>query len=205
MSESIQDKSLQKLTRDFYRQDALSVAPKLLGKLLVKNYNSRILSGMIVEVEAYRGTDDAASHTFNGKTKRNEVMYYEGGYLYVYFTYGMYHCCNVVTGKAGEGEAVLIRALQPVEGAEEMIKNRHLVKSADERMKNISNGPGKLCIALGIDRKHNGISLLGDKIYMTEYRNIKSENIITTERIGISKSKHLLWRFYIKDNEFLSR
>ena len=117
-------RQLKKLNKDFYRRHALAVAPELLGKLLVRKSEDKLLSGMIVETEAYDGANDAASHSFGGRTKRNSVMFEEGGLLYVYFTYGMYYCCNIVTGKKDSGQAVLIRALEPVDGIGEMNLNR---------------------------------------------------------------------------------
>jgi DNA-3-methyladenine glycosylase len=196
----------KKLSRKFYLQDILTVARKLLGKILVKTNQGKIFSGRIVEVEAYDGLNDEASHAFIGKTKRNEVMFNEGGYLYVYFTYGMYFCCNVVTGKKGVGKAVLIRALEPLEGIKQMGMNRFGKDFlSDKELRNLTSGPGKICKAFDITRNENGIDLLSDQIFIMKSKSIPEENIVTTRRIGIRKSTELPWRFYIKDNPYISK
>jgi DNA-3-methyladenine glycosylase len=115
---------MRKLPRDFYTRDVLRVARELPGKVFVKKRVDTILAGKIVEVEAYSGAADEAAHSFGGVTARNQVMFREGGILYVYFTYGMHYCCNVVTGREGEGNAVLLRAMEPLEGIETMMRNR---------------------------------------------------------------------------------
>lgn len=195
-----------KLPTKFYTRNVLKVAHDLLGKILVVNRKEKILCGKIVEVEAYDGSCDEAAHTFNGKTKRNEVMFEPGGLLYVYFTYGMYHCANVVTGKKDERTAVLLRALEPIEGIEEMSFNRFGKKQITEKQKlNLTNGPGKLCLALGINKSHNGVSLIEDEIYILDNKKIPEDKITTATRIGITKSKELPWRFYIKDNPYVSK
>jgi DNA-3-methyladenine glycosylase len=195
-----------KLPRKFYLQDVLIVAKKLLGKILVKNSRGKILAGLITEVEAYDGLIDEASHAFIGKTKRNEVMFNKGGYLYVYFTYGMYFCCNVVTGKAGIGKAVLIRALEPLEGITQMSRNRFGKDFLSHKeLCNLTNGPGKICKAFDISRNENGADLLGNEIFIVKGKNITEEKIVTTKRIGIKKSADLPWRFYIKDNPYISK
>lgn len=196
----------KKLSRKFYLQDILTVARKLLGKILVKTNQGKIFSGRVVEVEAYDGLNDEASHAFIGKTKRNEVMFNEGGYLYVYFTYGMYFCCNVVTGKKGVGKAVLIRALEPLEGIKQMGMNRFGKDFlSDKELRNLTSGPGKICKAFDITRNENGIDLLSDQIFIMKSKSIPEENIVTTRRIGIRKSTELPWRFYIKDNPYISK
>ncbi len=198
--------SLPKLGRDFYTRDVIVVAQNLLGKILVKNYRNKILAGKIVEVEAYDGTIDEAAHTFIGKTKRNEIMFDEGGFLYVYFTYGAHFCCNVVTGVKGVGTAVLIRAVEPLLGIEDMSNNRFGHNMLNEKEKiNLTNGPGKLCKAFNIDRSCNAIDLTGDEIFLLNQKKISVNKIVVTQRIGIKKSIHLPWRFYIKDNPYVSR
>lgn len=198
--------SNERLPAKFYTRNVLKVARDLLGKIFVVNRKEIILSGKIVEVEAYDGSCDEAAHTFNGKTKRNEVMFEPGGLLYVYFTYGMYHCSNVVTGKKDERTAILLRALEPVEGIEEMALNRFGKKQIVEKQKlNLTNGPGKLCVALGINKSHNGVSLIEDEIYILDNKKISKNKIVTATRIGITKSKELPWRFYIKDNPYVSK
>ena len=196
----------KKLPKEFYTRDLLTVARELLGKILVKSEDGKIYSGKIVEVEAYDGSIDEAAHTFLGKTKRNSIMFNEGGFFYVYFTYGAHFCCNVVTGKEGTGTAVLIRAVEPVEGIEEMIKNRFGRDLKNEKEKyNLTSGPGKICQAFGINRSHYGEDLTGEKIYLIAQPEICEENIIISKRIGIRKSVDLLWRFYIKDNPYVSK
>ena len=195
-----------RLPQKFYTRNVLKVAKELLDKILVIKKGNKILSGKIVEVEAYDGSCDEAAHTYIGKTKRNEVMFETGGLLYVYFTYGMYHCSNVVTGKENERTAVLLRAIEPIDGIEEMALNRFGEKQITEKQKsNLTNGPGKLCMALGIDKSHNGTSLIEDKIYILNNRKIPEDKIVTTTRIGITKSIELPWRFYIKANPYVSK
>ncbi len=193
-----------KLPKKFYAQSVLAVTPKLLGKLLVRKINNRFVAGMIVEVEAYDGSKDQSAHSFTGKTKRNEVMFREGGLLYVYFTYGMHFCCNVVTGKPESGQACLIRGLEPVEGLGIMNRNR-FGKSDSYNVKNLTNGPAKICKAFDIDKKQNGTDLTGDTVFICNYKTIPKEKIITSKRIGIKKSVDLPWRYYIKDNPFVSK
>ena len=195
---------MKKLPRSFYTRSALLVAQDLLGKILVRKIGKTTLSGKIVEVEAYLGVKDPASHAYRGKTKRNEVMFREGGYLYVYFTYGMHFCANIVTGEQDEGEAVLIRALEPVTGIEVMKRNRGFAKSAGTTH-TLTNGPAKLCQALGIGRKENGTDLLGNKIFVVDGDSIPKSSIGASIRIGISSGKEKKWRFYVKGNNWVSR
>lgn len=195
-----------KLSRNFYTRGLLHVAKNLLGKILVKKCGSKILSGKIVEVEAYHGDYDEASHAFRGKTKRNEVMFEEGGHLYVYFTYGAHFCANVVAGKKGKGIAILIRAVEPIEGLDVMIKNRFGKKLIrNKETYNLTNGPGKLCQAFGINRNHNGTDLTRNEIYILDQPKIKSKEIGVSSRIGITRSVDLQWRFFIIDNPYVSR
>lgn len=196
----------KKLNREFYSGNVLTVAKKLLGKILVKKTNGENFSGIIVEVEAYDGKIDKASHTYIGKTKRNEIMFDEGGYFYVYFTYGVHFCCNIVTGKKNHGTAVLIRAIEPIEGIDKMAMNRYGKTLINEKEKyNLTSGPGKVCRALGINKQHYGIDLTGDKIFLLNQTELKKKKIVIAERIGIKKSTELPWRFYIKDNPFVSK
>ena len=196
----------KKLAKKFYQRELLRVAKDLLGKVLVKYDSDIILAGKIVEVEAYHGDFDKAAHSYNGVTKRTEVMFKEGGYLYVYFTYGAHHCCNVVTGKKGQGTAVLIRAVEPISGVDLMIKNRFKRKLKSEKeIFNLTSGPGKVCQAFGIDRSHSGIDLNGNKIFILENTRIPNKEIGISKRIGITRSTDLQWRFFIKDNPYLSR
>jgi DNA-3-methyladenine glycosylase len=194
------------LPRKFYTREVKAVAKDLLGKILVKKNGNLILAGKIVEVEAYDGKIDQAAHTFIGKTKRNEIMFNEGGYFYVYFSYGAHYCCNVVTGKKGRGAAVLIRAIEPVNGVKKMIRNRYGRDLLNEKERfNLTSGPGKVCQAMGINKSHYGTDLLDGAIFILDSQKIQNDMIVVTQRIGIKKSMELPWRYYIKDNPYVSR
>ena len=200
------DLSTNKLKKSFYRRELLVVARELLGKILIKSSGKEILAGKIIEVEAYHGDIDEAAHSYGGITKRNEIMFEAGGYLYVYFTYGAHHCCNVVTGEKGQGTAVLIRAVEPVIGFDRMIKNRFGRKLKSEKeIFNLTSGPGKVCQAFQFDRTHSGIDLTSEDIFILDGEKIKSKDIGISKRIGITRSVDLPWRFFIKDNPYLSR
>ncbi|NCS89344.1 MAG: DNA-3-methyladenine glycosylase, partial [Ignavibacteria bacterium] len=144
--------------------------------------------------------------TFLGKTERNKIMFEKGGYFYVYFTYGAHFCCNIVVGQKNHGAAVLLRAVEPLSGVEFMEVNRLRRNAITKKdVLSLTNGPGKLCQAFEINRSHNGEDLMGDKIYLLNAPKIRQENIVQTKRIGIKKSVDLPWRFYIKDNHFVSK
>ena len=198
--------SNRKLKKSFYRRELLDVARNLLGKIIVKAGGNKILAGKIVEVEAYHGDSDEAAHSYGGITKRNEIMFEAGGYLYVYFTYGAHHCCNVVTGKRGKGTAVLIRAVEPIEGIDSMIRNRfgRELKN-DKEIFNLTSGPGKVCQAFSIDRTHSGTDLTGNKIFILNGEKNNIKEIGVSKRIGITRSVDLPWRFFIKNSPYLSR
>jgi len=188
--------STKKLKKSFYRREVIPVARDLLGKILVKSDGNNILAGKIIEVEAYNGDVDKAAHSYDGITKRNEIMFEAGGYLYVYFAYGAHHCCNVV----------LIRAVEPVLGLERLIKNRFGRKLNNEKeLFNLTSGPGKICAAFGIDRKHSGTDLMGKEIFILDGEKIKRNEVGVSKRIGITRSADLPWRFFIKNNPYLSR
>jgi DNA-3-methyladenine glycosylase len=195
-----------KLSREFYlRPDVLSVAKDLLGKLLVvPGPGGERVSGKIVEVEAYRGPEDRASHAYGGRrTKRTETMYGAGGVAYVYFVYGMYYQFNVVSNAADIPHAILVRALEPVEGIELMRTRRH--SHPDH---NLTNGPGKLCIAMGIDRRLNGADLSGAEVWLEEFENLSGRRIARGPRIGIDYAENWIdkpWRFWIRNNSYVSR
>ena len=158
-----------KLSKSFYCRDLLTVAKELLSKLMVKNNSNNLLAAKIVEVEAYDGKIDKAAHSFGGKTERNKIMYNEGGFFYVYLSYGVHHCCNVVTGFEDKGTAVLIRAVEPLKGLDVMIKNRFGRKLKNNKeITNLTSGPGKVCKALGINKNHSGLDLTGDKIFLLD-------------------------------------
>ncbi len=196
----------RKLPREFYlRPDVLTVSRDLLGKLLVvPGANDERVSGKIVEVEAYRGPEDRASHAYGGRrTKRTETMYGAGGIAYVYFVYGMYYQFNVVCNLADVPHAILVRALEPVEGIELMRARRH-----GHLDRNLTNGPGKLCIAMGIDRQLNAADLLGDKVWLEEFETVSPRRIARGPRIGIDYAQEWIdkpWRFWIRDNAYVSR
>lgn len=196
----------KKLDKSFYRRELIDVAQSLLGKTFVKDDGKNKLSGKIVEVEAYHGDFDKAAHSYGRKTKRTEIMFEAGGYLYVYFTYGAHHCCNVVTGKRGQGTAVLIRAVEPLTGIDNMIKNRfgRNLKSEKE-LYNLTSGPGKTCQAFSITRNHSGLDLTGNEIFILDGEKINRKEIGVSKRIGITKSVDLPWRFFLKENPYLSR
>lgn len=183
--------SMTPLPKEWFAGDAVTLAPKLLGKVL----RYKKCAGIIVEVEAY--TDDAASHA-RTLTARSRVMHETYGHWYVYFTYGMHHCVNVTAGKDSIG-AVLIRAVEPVEGMPLMEKRRGM-KSG----KNLTNGPGKLTQAFGISLKQNGKELDGDFV-IEDAPALPKERIVSGPRIGIRRATELPWRFWIRDNPYVSK
>jgi DNA-3-methyladenine glycosylase len=196
-----------KLPRDFYtRANVLAVARELLGRLLVVAApDGTRVSGIIVETEAYRGPEDRACHAYGGRrTNRTRTMYEIGGTAYVYFVYGMYHQFNVVTNIEGVPHAVLVRALEPVEGVDLMRERRH--GRADE---SLTSGPGKLCLALGIERALDRADLLGERIFIEEGRGpIRRSAIATGSRIGIDYAGEWAdrpWRFWVRNSPFVSR
>ena len=196
----------KKLTREFYtRPDVLEVARDLLGKkLVVPNRNGSRVSGIIVETEAYRGPEDRASHAWNGRrTQRTETMYGVGGTAYVYFVYGMYHQFNVVTNVADVPHAVLVRALEPVDGLA-LMRRRRPGRSERE----LTSGPGRLCLAMGIDRKLDKADLLAERVWIEEGVSIPPRRIARGPRVGIDYAEKWIgkpWRFWVRDNPFVSR
>ena len=196
----------KKLPREFYtRPDVLAVARDLLGKkLVVPGRNGQRVSGIIVETEAYRGPEDRASHAWNGRrTKRTETMYGAGGMAYVYFVYGMYNQFNVVTSVEDIPHAVLVRALEPREGLAVM-RRRRPGRSEYE----LTSGPGRLCLAMGIDRKLDKADLLGNRVWLEDGISISPRQIARGPRIGIDYAEKWIdkpWRFWVKDNPFVSR
>jgi len=177
------------------------VAPRLLGCEFAREIDGHMLRGKIVETEAYDQTD-AASHSYKGQTPRTAVMFGPSGRLYVYFTYGMHYCMNIVTGGQNHGSAVLIRALEPLEGTEIMINNRGDVSRGGV---NLTNGPAKLCQALKIDKTWNGHDLHEPPLQLIVNSPLPQSAIIQTTRVGISQAKAVPWRFYIRDNSFVSK
>jgi DNA-3-methyladenine glycosylase len=188
-----------RLDRDFYRRDPREVAPELLNKVLVAGERS----GRIVEVEAYCGPIDPGAHSYRGRTVRNGVMFGPPGHLYVYFTYGMHHCCNAVCGEEGEGLAVLIRALEPVTGIAAMIAARG---PAARRCRDLCSGPAKLTQALGIDRADDGVDLVaGARITILDDGTAPPGNPVRTTRIGLSAGGEHPWRWFVAGNPHVSR
>ncbi|MCW5910932.1 MAG: DNA-3-methyladenine glycosylase [Cyclobacteriaceae bacterium] len=192
------------LPYSFYQRGTVtSIARELLGKRLTTVINGQATSGLIVETEAY-SFKERGCHAYNNKqTDRNRVMFNAGGVAYVYLCYGIHNLFNVVTNKAGRAEAVLIRALEPVSGQAVML-NRMKADKIDR----ITSGPGKLTKALGISRLLNGASLLDSELMIEAGEHIPSKKIIATTRIGIDYAgtdAWLPWRFYVKDNEWVSK
>jgi DNA-3-methyladenine glycosylase len=193
-----------KLNREFYLRDTLEVSKDLLGKILVHKTEEGITKGRIVEVEAYMGPKDAASHSYkNINSSRTAIQYGIGGYAYIYLIYGMHYCMNIVTSIENNPESILIRALEPIGGIELMEIRRNTNK-----LKNLCNGPGKLCQAMGITKNQYGIDLCGDSMYL-EYdpNNKETFQTATSKRINIDYSgeaKDYEWRFTIKDNAYVS-
>jgi DNA-3-methyladenine glycosylase len=197
-----------RLTRSFYRRDPVKLASALLGQRLVRIRNNQRLAGTIVEVEAYLGAKDKAAHTCNGRrTPRNESMWGDGGHAYVYFTYGMHFCMNVVASVADDPVAVLIRAIEPTEGIEQMYRHR----KAARRDADLCSGPAKLCQALKIDRKLDGEDLVkSGNLFIEQVRKtpLPASRITVGPRIGVSYAAE--WadkplRFYIQDNPHISK
>ncbi|GIK20689.1 MAG: DNA-3-methyladenine glycosylase [Ignavibacteriota bacterium] len=194
------------LPKIFYIRPVLAVAKDLLGKVLIKTESKKMFAGRIVEVEAYDGSIDEASHSYNGKTKRNEVMFNTGGCLYVYFTYGAHFCSNIVTGKEGYGNAVLIRAVEPLAGIDYMIVNRfNRELKSEKELYNLTSGPGKVSKAFGFDSSYSGMDLTNSSVYLLDQPRLNSNKIGISKRIGITRSVDLPWRFFEIGNPYLSR
>ncbi|WP_018343078.1 DNA-3-methyladenine glycosylase [Cytophaga aurantiaca] len=194
-----------KLPRSFYlRENVQLISQELLGKVLVSFIDGKLTSGIITETEAYQAPEDKASHAFgNKKTPRTEVFYMEGAIGYVYLCYGIHNLFNVVTNKKGIPHAILIRSLEPLEGIETMMQRR----KKNKLDKTLTAGPGALSQALGINKLHNKISLLGDDLWI-EDRNIHVDSIHATTRVGIDYAeeyKDKPWRYYIKGNKWISK
>ena len=198
---------IKKLDHSFYnRNDVLKIAKELLGKILVTQFNGQITSGRIVETEAYRGEIDKASHAYGGRrTKRTEIMYGEGGTAYVYLCYGIHHLFNVVTNKKNIPHAILIRALEPLEGIDTML-NRTRKSKLDFTL---TKGPGNVSKALGLFTHHTGINLLQDEISVVDDGfKLSKKNIDMTKRIGVDYAEEdalLLYRFSVKGNKYVSK
>lgn len=189
-----------KLSREFYLRDGLTVARELIGKKIVTNLPEGVTSGIIVETEAYMGAIDAAAHTYRGKTERTKIFYGAGGFVYVYLIYGMYICTNVVANVENVPEAVLIRALEPVDGVELMKRRR-----GKNNLRGLCSGPGKLSQALGVTKNFYGADLCGDKIFIEDGEKLP---VLTTPRINVDyagAAADYLWRFVAANSKFLSK
>jgi DNA-3-methyladenine glycosylase len=187
------------LPRSFYERPTERVARELLGKVLVHRVEGAVLAGRIVEVEAYLGEHDPAAHASAGRTSRTEVLFGPGGHAYVYLIYGVYDCLNLVAEPAGSPGCVLVRALEPLEGIEQMRRRRHV-----ERIEALASGPGKLTRALGITRSHNGADVTnGDLTVCSD--GTAAGKIVVGPRIGITKAAGWPLRFHIAGSRFVSR
>lgn len=206
----------QKLPPEFYLRDTETVARELLGKLLVTQSAGGVCAGRIVETEGYLGPRDKAAHSYKASPfGRTNVMYEPGGKAYVYLIYGMYYCMNVVTREQGVPEAVLIRALEPVEGIKRMTARRQASlrkKPGEEGVRpiprnNLLNGPGKLCLGLGIDKTLYGEKLWGERIFIAQGEPVPDQDVGITPRINIDyaeEAKDFLLRYVVKNSPCLS-
>lgn len=200
------------IEKDFYQRDALTVAKEILGDYLVREVDGRKIKSIIVETESYIGASDKACHAYNyKKTERTKPLFEEGGIAYVYFIYGLYHCLNIVTNIKDEPEAVLIRAVEPIDNLD-YLSNVRFNKNYDEltktQKKNLTNGPSKLCTALNITKKENYMEFYKEGSLYIESNPNKNFEIVETTRIGIDyaeEAKDFPWRFYIKDNMYVSK
>jgi DNA-3-methyladenine glycosylase len=196
------------LARKFYEQDTLAVARELLGKIVVHEAAEGVTSGRVVETEAYMGPEDKASHAFgNLRTKRTQTQFGSKGHAYIYLIYGMYYCFNVTSGVVpGKPEAVLFRALEPLEGVELMVKRRPTAKGEREHL---ANGPSRLCEAMGLTKMLNETDLtLPPFCIRDDGFKIPQGDIVAATRIGVDYAdewKHKRWRFYVKDSTFVSK
>lgn len=189
----------RRLGRSFYGRDPLAVAPELLNKVLVHDGRA----ARIVEVEAYRGADDPGSHAVRGPTPRTQVMFGPAGHLYVYFTYGMHWCANIVCGAEGTAGAVLLRAGSPLEGTDAMFAARPSAR----RRRDLCSGPAKLCQALGIAGGHDGTDLVGGPsgVTVVDDGTAPPEEPGVSTRVGLSAGADLPWRWFVPDDENVSR
>lgn len=198
---------MQRLGFDFYnRQNVVSIARELLGKILISNIDGIITSGRIVETEAYAGVTDKASHAYGGRrTNRTEIMFGDPGNVYVYLCYGIHHLFNIVTNARDTPHAVLIRALEPIEGIDQMLLRTGKAK-ADYTL---TRGPGNVSKALGLYRHHTGTNLLGDTIYVMDDGYVpEPDEIVASKRIGVDHAAEdalLLYRFHVKGSPFVTK
>ncbi|NHQ59987.1 DNA-3-methyladenine glycosylase [Chlorobium sp. BLA1] len=192
---------MERLEKQFYEIPTLELAEKLLGKIFVRTLPGNLqLKARIVETEAYLGVDDEACHAWRGRTERNSTMFHRPGTIYVYFTYGCHHLINIVSEPENRAGAVLLRAMEPVEGISFMQMQRG---KAVER--ELMSGPGKLARALQIERRDNGRDLFGEEFYLENAPPVPERMIGTTTRVGISRSRDLPWRKFIVNNPHVSK
>ena len=189
---------MPRVPREFYEAPAPLVARRVLGKVLVRVVGDARMAGIIVETEAYRGTGDPASHAFRGRTPRSSVMFGEPGHAYVYFSYGSHYCLNLTAEPSGSPAAVLVRAIEPVEGVSIMRRNRRV-----EEMKNLASGPGKLTEALAIDGDLNGEDLVTSARLFLEDGPPPSA-VLSSPRVGVSSGAGRRWRFFVARSTFVS-
>ena len=192
------------MNHSFFRQDTVELARELLGCRLVHCTPAGVAAGMIVETEAYVGANDKACHAYKNRSERTEIMYHDGGYAYVYLIYGMHYCFNVVTGPSEEGNAVLVRALEPVIGLDLMRKRRKT-----SQLRNLCSGPGKVCQALAITKEEYGLNLCNpaSPLRLVRFRDIPDNRIASSPRINVAYAEEAAawpWRFYVKDNLYVS-
>lgn len=198
------------MDKEFYNVDGITLAKKLLNKFLIREYENKKIITKIVETEAYMGVIDKAAHAYkNKKSTRTYPLYLSGGHIYVYLIYGMYNCLNLSANQENTPECVLIRAVEPISNFDEISYNR-FSKSYDEltnyQKKNLTNGPGKLCKGLNIDRSLSGKNIIGPELYIEDNTDSDFE-IVEDKRINIDyaeEDKDKLWRFYIKNNKYVS-
>lgn len=198
------------MNKEFYTKNSIDVAKGLLNKYLIREYENKKIITKIVETEAYMGVNDKASHVYNNKKSvRTQPLYLEGGHIYVYLIYGMYNCLNLSANNENIPQCVLIRAVEPINSFDEISYNR-FDKSYDElnsyQRKNLTNGPGKLCKALKIDRSLSGKTIFGNELYIED--NLDDDfNIVESKRINIDYAEEAVdypWRFYIDNNKYVS-
>ncbi|MDU2373784.1 3-methyladenine DNA glycosylase [Peptoniphilus harei] len=200
------------LKNDFFKRDTVEVAKSLIGKKIIRNISGNFFCAKIVETEAYLGLEDRACHSYGGRiTDRNKTLYLPGGHIYVYLIYGMYDLLNIVTRDEDHPEAVLIRGVEPLENLDGISKNR-FGKAYEElstyQRKNLSNGPGKLSMAIGINRSLNGKVLSKDYLYIGEGEEVPEKDLVITKRIGIDyagEDADLPLRFCLRDNPYVSK
>lgn len=201
---------------EFFREDAIALSKNLLGKYLIRKYDNKEIVVKIVETEAYMGAEDKGAHVYGDrKTERTKPLYEDGGTIYVYLIYGMYYCLNISANVKDIPQCVLIRGVEPIKGIDNISINRYNKEYEDlttYQKKNITNGPGKLCKALKIEKELNFESVLGNELFIKDSYELDEDNksfeIVESKRVNIDyaqEAKDYLWRFYIKDNKHISK